>query len=247
MRTKYLLGLLAWPLLTQAAHADPSALWNIVNGKCVPHQQAEHNPAPCVSADPSAGYAILKDLVGATQYLAIPTARTSGIEAPALLAPDALNYWDAAWRARHLTEEKAGKPLPREALSLAVNSSYGRSQDQLHIHIDCVRADVRDALAAHRDAIGSTWGAFPVTLAGNHWRALRVDGADLGAANPFRLLAEGDKDAAANMGKHTLVVVGMTFDGGKPGFAVLDDHVDLTAGDFASGENLQDHDCALAR
>jgi CDP-diacylglycerol pyrophosphatase len=238
---------MAWPLAGRTAHADPSALWNIVNGKCVPHQQTEHNPAPCVLADLTAGYIILKDMVGATQFLAIPTARTSGIEAPSLLAPGAPNYWDDAWRARHLTEEKAGHALPREALSLAVNSTYGRSQDQLHIHIDCIRADVRDALAAHRDAIGPAWSAFPVPLSGLHWRALRVDGADLGDANPFRLLADGDKDAAAAMGKHTLVVVGMTFADGKPGFAVLDDQVDLTKGDFASSEVLQDHDCDIAR
>ena len=60
------------------------------------------------------------------------------------------------------------------------------------------------------------------------------------------MLADNDAAAAANMGRHTLVVVGMTFRDGKPGFAVLDDQVDLTAGDTASGERLQDHDCALA-
>ncbi|XLM23386.1 CDP-diacylglycerol diphosphatase, partial [Chromobacterium piscinae] len=30
-----------------------------------------------------------------------------------------------------------GEPLPRQAVSLAINSQYGRSQNQLHIHISC--------------------------------------------------------------------------------------------------------------
>jgi CDP-diacylglycerol pyrophosphatase len=117
----------------------------------------------------------------------------------------------------------------------------------LHIHIDCVRRDVRDALAANRDAIGESWDAFPVPLAGQPWRALRVDGENLGTVNPFRLLAKGDPDAAADMGKHTLVVVGMTWTDKVAGFAVLDGKVDAMGGNHGSGEDLQDHDCALAR
>jgi len=129
---------------------------------------------------------------------------------------------------------------------LAVNSPYGRSQDQLHIHIDCVRQDVRDALAAHRDSIDMTWSEFPVKLAGQPWRAFRVDGENLGTVNPFALLANGDPDAGADMGKHTLVVVGTTWSDNVPGFAVLDGKFDPVAGNRGSGEDLQDHACALA-
>ena len=49
------------------------------------------------------------------------------------------------------------------------------------------------------------------------------------------------------MGKHTLVLAGADFAPDQPGFILLDDHADLIAGDFGSGETLQDHDCALAR
>jgi CDP-diacylglycerol pyrophosphatase len=242
-----LLAVISWPFIGAAQAADPSAIWNIENGKCVPHMWESHDPAPCSIVDLDAGYVILKDRNGATQFLLMPTARISGIESPAVLAPDAPNYWDRAWRARILTEQRAGKNLPREVLSLAINSPYGRSQDQLHIHIDCVRRDVRDALAANRDAIGESWDAFPVPLAGQPWRALRVDGENLGTVNPFRLLAKGDPDAAADRGKHTLVVVGMTWGDKVAGFAVLDGKVDAMGGNHGSGEDLQDHDCALAR
>lgn len=243
---KQLLRIIPWLLISAAQAADPSALWNIENGKCVPHMRDAHDPAPCSIVDLAAGYVVLKDIVGATQFLLLPTARISGIESPAVLAQDAPNFWDLAWRARLLTQDRAGKPLPREALSLAVNSPYGRTQDQLHIHIDCVRREVRDALAAHRDAIGGSWEAFPVPLAGQPWRAFRIDGHILGTINPFRLLANGDPDAGADMAHHTLVLVGMTWSDKVVGFALLDGKVDLAAGNRGSGEVLQDHDCALA-
>ena len=240
------LWIVPWLLISAAQAADPSTLWNIDNGKCVPHMRESNDPAPCAVVDLAAGYVVLKDIVGSTQFLLMPTARVSGIESPLVLAPNAPNYWDLAWRARYLTEQRAGKPLPRDALSLAINSSYGRTQDELHIHIDCVRRDVHDALAAHRDGIGKAWDMFPAPLADMTWRAIRIDGDNLGPINPFQLLADGDADAAADMGKHTLVVVGMTWSGNVAGFAVLDGTVDRAAGNHGSGEDLQDHDCALA-
>ena len=45
---------------------------------------------------------------------------------------------------------------------------------------------------------------------------------------------------------HTLVIVGATFPDNTSGFVLLDDHADLAAGDRASGEELQDHTCAIA-
>jgi CDP-diacylglycerol pyrophosphatase len=78
------------------------------------------------------------------------------------------------------------------------------------------------------------------------WRAIRVNGANLGTINPFHLLAAGDPDAAADMGKHTLVVVGMTWSDKTAGFVVLDGKVDVPPGNRAAGEVLQDHGCALA-
>jgi CDP-diacylglycerol pyrophosphatase len=237
--------------MVTARAADPSALWHIVNDRCVPHEQKDHDPSPCALVELSdgveKGYAILKDINGATQFLLIPTERTSGIESFSILVSDAPNYWDEAWRARYFVEERAQQPLPRDDLSLAINSTVGRSQDQLHIHIDCVRPDVRDALAAHQSEITPLWLPFPVPLAGHQYRAMRVEGDSLGDANPFRLLADSDPKIAADMGQHTLVVVGMSFAGDKPGFVVLDDHADLAAGDRASGEDLQDHACALAK
>jgi CDP-diacylglycerol pyrophosphatase len=243
-----LLALLLAPAGGQAA--DPSALWKIVSGKCVPHEEATQDPSPCSVVDlahgAGKGFAILKDIRGVAQFLLIPTARISGIEDPAILAPDATNYWDPAWKARSFVEERLHTALPRDAVSLAINSASGRSQDQLHIHIDCVRADVRQALGANLDKIGAVWTPFPVALAGHTYRSVRINQKTLAGADPFRVLADADSAARADMGRQTLVVVGAIFADGTKGFVLLADHVDLPAGDFASGEELQDHDCAVA-
>jgi CDP-diacylglycerol pyrophosphatase len=232
------------------ARADPNALWNIVNGQCVPDEQERHDPAPCAAVDlphgMADGFAVLKDLVGPAQFLLIPTARISGIEDPAVLAPDAVNYFATAWDARRFTAERLGAPQPRDVIILAINSAYGRTQNQLHIHIDCIRPDVRAALAGNLDKVGTAWALFPVVLVGSSYRAIRIGHETLGEVNPFRVLADGVPDARKAMGRHTLVLVGETFAHDEPGFVLLDNQVDLAAGDFASGERLQDHHCTAA-
>lgn len=228
-----------------ARAADPSALWHIVHDRCVPDEVLHGDPAPCALVDLAQGYVVLKDIVGATQFLLLPTARIGGIESPALLAPDAPNYFRDAWEARRFTEARAPAPLSREDLSLAINSALGRTQNQLHIHIDCLRADVRDALAQHLAGLGDAWAPFPVPLAGERYIARRVIAPDLGGANPFRLLAASSPAARAHMGDYTLVVAGASF-AGRPGFVLLADRADPARGNFASGEELQDHACALA-
>ena len=247
MLLRTLFGVLSLAALAAPARAaDPDALWKIVHGRCVPDEQAHSDPAPCAIVDMAGGDAVLKDIVGATQFLLIPTTRVGGIESPEILAPDAPDYWGEAWAARHLVEGRAGHDLPRDVLSLAINAVTGRTQDQLHIHIDCVRPDIRDALHAALPAIGATWSPVPGGLAGHPYRAMRVDQAELAGVDPFRLLHD-DKTAAADMAHETLVVVGAQFANGKGGFILLADQADLLRGDRGSGEELQDHSCAVAR
>jgi CDP-diacylglycerol pyrophosphatase len=215
---------------------DPDALWKIVHDRCAVNTQ------PCAFIDPAKGYALLKDNVGNTQYLLIPTAKVTGIESPAILDPAAPNYFAAAWRFTDKVEDAAHHAVPRDYLSLAINSESGRSQNQLHIHLDCLRADVHAALAAAAPRIGTTWAPLPAPLAGHPYVALKIRGSDLDQVNPFQLLAARTKD----MKDQTLVVVGASFVDG-PGFILLDDQVGATADDRASGEELQDHDCAVAK
>jgi CDP-diacylglycerol pyrophosphatase len=238
------LAVLAVAAGVPAADADPNALWTIVNGQCVPDERANDDPAPCALVDldggDQQGYAVLKDLVGATQYLLIPTARIDGIESPQIIAADAPNYFAAAWHARSFTEQRAGRALPRDWISLAINSADRRTQDQLHIHIDCVRADVHQALAAHVDDMGPTWAPFPVPLVGQQYRVMAQWTPELDAVNPFRVLADG-LPAGDTMAAQTLVVVGISGTDGRPGFALLAGRADPADPATGSGEDLQDH------
>jgi CDP-diacylglycerol pyrophosphatase len=231
--------------------ADPDALWKIVHDRCVPNVEKTGQPAPCALVElrggVERGYAVLKDLVGVAQFLLIPTARLGGIESPELLAQGAPNYWDDAWQARSDVESKLEHALARDAVGLAINSASGRSQAQLHIHVDCLRPDVRTFLRVHESEIGTDWSAPRFRLDGHPYRAMRIVGGELGSADPFKLLADGVPGARASMASQTLVLTGASFADGKEGFYLLADHVDLLSADLASGEELLDHDCALAR
>ena len=213
--------------------ADPNALWQIVGGQCVPDEQQNHSPKPCAEVDLSGGYAVLKDIVGDTQFLLIPTTRVTGIESPEILAPHAPNYFEAAWQARHFVDERAHQELARDDLSLVINSKDRRSQNQLHIHVDCVRQDVQAALRENASAVSPHWAPFPEKLVGHDYMAMRVGQPDLTQANPFLLLADGIPGARDDMGSYTLAVVGQ-----PGGFVLLAGH--------GWGEALQDHACALA-
>ncbi len=237
---------LAIAFITPSCAADPDALWKIVHGRCVPDQQTHDAPAPCTMVDLEGGTAVLKDIVGDTQFLLIPTAKVGGMESPDILAADGPDYWAAAWEARRLVETRAGHDLPRDAISLAINSISGRTQNQLHIHVDCVRKDIRDTLRTALPAIGESWTPIPGGLAGHNYVAMRVVRPDLAGVRPFRLLL-ADPTAAADMAHETLVVTGAHFPNGQDGFLLLADHANLLHGDVGSGEELQDHACAIAR
>jgi CDP-diacylglycerol pyrophosphatase len=230
---------------TGTAHADPNALWTIVHDQCVPDQQTSGDPAPCalvdVSAGPRGGYAVLKDIVGATQFLVIPTDRISGIESPELLDPGVANYFAMAWQARTFVTERAGVMLPRDWISLALNSADGRSQNQFHIHVDCVRVDVRESLLRFAADVGPVWAPFPHPLAGHPYLAMAIEGEDLGAINPIQLLAGQVPAARDNMGRQTVVVLGAYLRDGLPGFILLAGSADPAVGNVGSGEELQDH------
>jgi CDP-diacylglycerol pyrophosphatase len=229
--------------------ADRTVLWRIVHDKCVVDQQAHGAPAPCALVDIAGGedngVAILKDIHGIAQHLAIPTRRIAGIESPDILDPALPNYWRAAWAARAYLNAGLPHELPRDAMGLAINASSRRSQDHLHIHIDCVAPDVRAALGAYVGRLTADWHVLPFKLAGRLYWARRLDSADLSDAAPFRLLADGVAGAKGQMAQETLVAIGASFAPASPGFILLADHADPDAG--GHGEDLLDASCAVAQ
>jgi CDP-diacylglycerol pyrophosphatase len=215
----------------------------IAQEQCLPHWLAAHDPTPCTSVTlvgkgaVADGFVVLADRKGGAHFLLIPTRTISGIESPEVRVPDTLNYFESAWEARQVLNGLVGHSVPRNAVGLAVNQVHARSQDQLHIHISCLRRSVYDALEAAAEQIGESWS--PLSIGDWQYQATRVMGGQLGALNPFELLADrlpGAKDA---MGDFTLLVAGMEFKEG-PGFVLL-------AGNSVPGAELMlDSSCAVA-
>ena len=233
------LGLAASP----AAAADhPNALWRVVHDLCLRDARFIGQPAPCLAVNRQGGYAVVPDPKGRTQVLLVPTRRIAGIESPELRRPGGPNYWQAAWTARRFVEARAGRSAPREAIGMAINSAGSRSQEQLHIHVDCLRPDVQGALRAHTPQIGPAWTTLRAPVAGQRWQVRRLTGAELGTRDPFKLLARGVTGARADMARRTLVVAGATFGDGSSGFYLLS-----REGDAAFGEALLDHRCTLLK
>jgi len=227
-------------------HPNGQALWRIVHDQCVPDQRAHGDPAPCarvsIAAGEAHGVVLLKDRDGVAQYLLMPTAKITGVEDPAILEPEAANYFAAAWDARGDVEARLGRALDRTQISVAVNSIYGRSQDQLHLHVDCLDGAVGAALrAAPPPPTDGRWSQ--VRLKGHAYRLRWLDAAALSSANPFKLVAGELPGARKAMGAWTLALVGARRADGAEGFYLLADRADPAAGDRGSAEELQDHDC----
>jgi CDP-diacylglycerol pyrophosphatase len=218
------------------------ALRQIVQEQCVVHWTQKHDPAPCQrvflpdSKTENSGYAVLADRKGGAHYLLIPTQRMAGLDSSELLDPDIPNYFAEAWHARDVITAYVGHAVPRTAIGLAINTARSRSQDQFHVHIECLRQDVAEALRMAAERIGDHWA--PVVVTGSTYQALRVMGDGLDGANLFELLANLTPDARHHMGDYTLVAAGMQFASG-PGFVIL-------TGTGPTGELLLDATCAVA-
>jgi CDP-diacylglycerol pyrophosphatase len=238
------LGLGALSITAFAIGEGRDRLREIVQQQCVPHWLSQHDPAPCyrvsIDARPAAaaarGYVILPDRKGGAHYLLIPIEPVSGIESPAARTTQAPNYFQDAWEARDALAQVLGYVPPREDIGLAINSRYSRSQDQLHIHIECIGEQLQTALAAVDDTLGERW--TPIMVGELPYHARRVVSSALGF-NPFALLASQLPDAADAMDHYTLIVIGAQFHG-SAGFMLL------AGRGVPGGESLLDARCAVA-
>jgi CDP-diacylglycerol pyrophosphatase len=234
--------------LVACSSSNPDALWEIVSTKCVPGQLQHDKPAPCVSVVPARdmGHVVLKDLQGEAQMLVMPATRVTGIEDPQVLEPRAGSLWTAAWETRPRVAALTGGKVPLDGIGLTLNPPAARSQNQLHIHVDCMRPDVMAALSAARPAPAApdAWVSVPLPGAGGtHAYALRRIGpAEL--PQIFRLALDHAGGDPARMARQTVAVVALPSPAGTGG-------IDLLIGDTGSApfgaEELQDHRCPAAR
>lgn len=232
----------SWFSLQQYLH-HPDALWRIVSQQCVPHQRDNQNPEPCAKVDLRSGYALLKDINGPLQYLLLPTVKMKGMESPELLQAKTANFFWLAWQQRAVMSQRRGAYVPDDVISLTINSTTGRTQNQLHIHISCLRPDVRSQLNQYAKSLNSDWQNFPVLLAGNAYIARKVTEAEFLQRSPFIMLASQVPQAREHMGRYSLAMAQLS-DGE---WIALATERNLLRLNLASAEQLQDHSCELLK
>src|ERR1700722_18363050 len=96
-----------------------------------------------------------------------------GVDAEELLDLDLPNYFAQDWKPRDVITKFVGHPVLRSAIGLAVNNAHSRTQDQFHIHIDCLRQDVVDSLRSAAEHVGPAWG--PINVVGTTYQAMRIE------------------------------------------------------------------------
>jgi CDP-diacylglycerol pyrophosphatase len=221
------------------ATADPNALWKIVDHQCVPAARASGSPGFCTAVDLQKRYAILKDINGDTQFLLIPTDRVTGIESPGVLDADAPDYWADAWAERQYVGSRIGLTFPPNQLGLEINSKYRRSQQQLHIHMDCMHDGIIKDLARFSTIEPGQW--HWTTLDGSRYRVMRVLSLT-GDDDPFRIVAR-DRHGSDAMAQQTILVTGAG-PTDQDGWLVVNSGLELDDGS-GTAEPLLDHACEI--
>lgn len=154
------------------------ALWQVVR-TCAIAAQTVGVPFPCeqvtLASDDAPGSAIIKSPLYKSEFLLMPLEAAAGVESPAVRGNDSSLLWQRAWETRSMVEARLGRDLPRTSVALVVNSGIARSQDQFHIHVDCVAPSVERKLALYGPKEEGRWQLFRQTLMGQRYWVKAVD------------------------------------------------------------------------
>lgn len=225
------------------AAADRDLLWGVVK-VCVANHELTGGAFPCLEVDTTQGvargFAVVRAPLQQTHVVVTPTARVAGIEDPALQSPDAPNYFADAWGARKYVLDSVERGVSEQDIGLAVNSRPGRSQDQLHIHVDCLRHRYAQLLRQHGGGLSTDkWTRLNFALRGRYYWAMLINSPDLPAVNIFRTAATLLRVSPGRMEDVTVVVVPRP----GAGFYLLADQYSPGAMGKGHGEFLLDHAC----
>jgi CDP-diacylglycerol pyrophosphatase len=212
---------------------DDVAIWKSIQD-CV-----KNNKCSPLVVDHTSQWVLYEELK--TNYTLFAGQRIKGIECSKIWEHTDPNYWDFAWNA-------ALKYLARtDRIGLAINSKYARTRCQLHIHVSCIRRDVRATLEKNDGSVAkepSTWKSHTLSLGGYAYRVLwlNLDHTFLYyGQNLFQLLwnyivhPNGE-----DMANQTLVAT--VRPGG--GFYILNSMPGLSGGGTGFGEGLLDEACS---
>jgi CDP-diacylglycerol pyrophosphatase len=224
--------------------AERGLLWSVVQ-VCVTNYQLTGASFPCLEVNTAQGaargFVTIRAPLARTHIILAPTKKIKGIEDPALQSTDAATYFQHAWEARKYVIETAERPIKDSDIGLAINSRAGRSEDQLHIHVDCLRRRYAQQRRLHDSALRSDrWSRLPFAFRGRYYWALLLNSADLSQTNVFRTAATLLQTSPGRMEDLTLVVVPRP----GTGFYLLADQYSPGAMGKGHGESLLDHSCS---
>ena len=178
---------------TTAIGLDRLALWQVVL-TCVANYRLTGAPFPCLEVDLSdgtgRGYIVLRPPL-LNDLIVAPTREIVGIEDPFLQLDGAPNYFNAAWRARSFLKRSDGRTPERDEIAVVANPAVIRTQDQLHIHVGCLKSSAKRMLAAAAPNVPiGKWVRIGAVVPDSMFWGMRKRGTDLSDIEPFRLAAE---------------------------------------------------------
>ncbi|MER9669205.1 CDP-diacylglycerol diphosphatase [Mesorhizobium sp. M0203] len=207
-----------------SASAHRNALWQVVQ-TCALAAAHLGSAFPCeeviLPRQGVPGSALIKSPRYRTEFLLTPLTAVAGLESPSVRWQGSSQLWNRAWKARSKVSASLGRHLPRTAIAMAVNSRTERSQDQFHIHIDCVAVSVEKKLVLKGPKVEGPWQLLPLALMGKRYWIKAVDKPDLETTNVVGIIASGLPQARRAMHHVNVVVVGAELAGARPGFYIL--------------------------
>ena len=241
-------------VLSAGAIADESGrglLWRVVQ-TCMANHYVTGGAFPCLQVETASGaasgYVVLRAPLEDTHVILTPTVRTIGIEAERLRASGAPDYFQDAWSIRHFVTDGLTRQPARDDIAMAVNSKPGRSQDQLHIHVDCIRPAVKQSLERQAASLHlQGWTQISILPHAPRYWAMPLARDDLTGVNVFKIVASGLKIDPDRMDDTTIVVAGSGAVSDRPGFIILARQRVSHSRDEAHGEALLNHSCAAFR
>ncbi|MBC1239971.1 CDP-diacylglycerol diphosphatase, partial [Nostoc sp. 2RC] len=223
------------------AQSDRDFLWQKVQ-QCVANQQGQPpKPDPCLYVDLNKRYVVANG-TNPVEYLLLPTDKIEGIEDPNISRSNSIPYWQYAWEeVRKYVPTKKPQVQYRNQYGLAINSQQARNQDQLHIHMSCIKQSVSMQLETDDNQIpNGNFNNFILTLENNQYNIMKLDNDSLtNNNNPFYLVNRS-LASSQKMADQSIAVVGRR----RGGYYIVNTESDATKGYKAAAEKLLDEDCS---
>lgn len=235
--------LLCVPISLVTHPDDPDALWKIVNQHCSRFLPKGRLASPCLKFDAANHFAIIKDKKGGDHFLLIPTVKLHGIEDKSAVDVARKPFFYEAWESRGFLPVGVSGASAAQNYSFALNSAYGRTQNQFHVHLSCLSPKIYKVLEHLRGKLGPAWTPLPSRLNSHIYIARTLPLASLGVVDPIQLLRDYAQSKDDDIAKYGLNMIVQRNDQ----VVLLATRYTIWHLNFGAAEELQDSTCALIK